>query len=231
MIGQDNGYLKILSFVGMSEKKKDGKRDRLWNCQCGCGNIIVLPTKKFVQKIPRSCGCYKPQGVGNRTNHSYLIKHGLSVKGKRHPLIRLWYNIKTRCYNAKSDADKRNYQNKGITILEEWKHDSVKFVNWAKNNGWKLGLQIDRIDPNKGYHPDNIQFITASENSKKVFTDNPGFKRGSNSHSAKINEEDVRDIKKMLLLGMSNCTIAKIKHIKKNVVYQIKYKKTWKHVE
>lgn len=31
-------------------------------------------------------------------------------------------------------------------------------------NGWEYGLQVDRIDNNKGYFPDNIQFVTRAEN-------------------------------------------------------------------
>jgi hypothetical protein len=31
-------------------------------------------------------------------------------------------------------------------------------------NGWHEGLQIDRIDNNKGYSPDNCRFVTPKEN-------------------------------------------------------------------
>jgi hypothetical protein len=35
-------------------------------------------------------------------------------------------------------------------------------------NGYRLGLSLDRIDVNGNYQPDNCQWITRSENSKRV---------------------------------------------------------------
>jgi len=34
--------------------------------------------------------------------------------------------------------------------------------------GWKPGLQIDRIDPAGDYEPDNCQWLTPSQHSKKT---------------------------------------------------------------
>jgi hypothetical protein len=74
-----------------------------------------------------------------------------------------WNNIKERCYNAKS-KDYKNYGFRGITMCKEWKDDFISFYNWAKSNGYKDGLEIDRIDVNGNYIPNNCQFITSAEN-------------------------------------------------------------------
>jgi hypothetical protein len=48
----------------------------------------------------------------------------------------------------------------------EWsgRRGSIKFVKWALANGYKSGLDIDRIDNTKGYGPDNCRFTTRREN-------------------------------------------------------------------
>ena len=43
-------------------------------------------------------------------------------------------------------------------------NDFVNFYNWAKSNGYKEGLSIDRIDVDGNYEPNNCRRITLSEN-------------------------------------------------------------------
>lgn len=71
--------------------------------------------------------------------------------------------MKQRCLDPKSQGYK-HYGARGITICEEWYADFLVFEAWAKANGYKPGLQIDRIDPNKGYEPGNCRFVTISQN-------------------------------------------------------------------
>ncbi len=234
LVGLDNGYLKVISYAGMKKNKNTGSRG-LWNCQCRCLKMIQITTYQFTSKRPKSCGCYKQKRTGNKYKHDYLIKHGLAKTKngvKIHPVYRMWKNIKHRCYKASEDRPEfKIYRGKGIDMYPDWRENSKSFTDWVLSNGWKPGLCIDRIDPKKGYYPDNCQFLTMSQNSKKVFTDNPMLGRGIHHRDAKINEDDVREIRKLLLLGFSNRSIAKVKGIKDNVVYQIKSGKTWKNIE
>lgn len=82
-------------------------------------------------------------------------------------LYSIWTNIKTRCYNPKYRG-KRYYQDKGITMCDEWSADFKVFETWALNNGYADGLTIDRIDGDKGYYPENCRWATVKEqNSNK----------------------------------------------------------------
>jgi hypothetical protein len=74
--------------------------------------------------------------------------------------------MKRRCYDPKRKAY-INYGGRGIFVCDEWKNDVSKFIQWALGNGYQKGLTIDRIDNDKGYSPDNCQFLTLSENSAK----------------------------------------------------------------
>lgn len=103
----------------------------------------------------------KPKRVGNY-HHNGNPKHGLYREHK--DLFNLWQTMKTRCENPTRDNYER-YGARGISVCEEWQ-EAKNFVEWALSNGYKKGLQLDRIDNNKGYSPDNCRFVTPKENSR-----------------------------------------------------------------
>lgn len=226
MIGFNNEYLTVISF---NEIKRNnlGKTRAFWNCLCKCGNYTIKNTYQLTSGIPKSCGCYNQIRKGNTSNHKYMIKHGLANK---HNLYKVWKNIKTRCYN-KNNKGYKYWGAKGIIICDEWKNDALKFISWCLDNGWKDNLVIDRINNKGNYEPNNCQFITKSENAKKIFIDNLGLHKGSNNKSAIINEKIVSEIKKLLFLKVSKKDIQKKFNISKNIMYQISHNKTWKHVK
>ena len=97
-------------------------------------------------KISKSCG-----------NH----QHGETDT----KLYSVWTNIKQRCLNLNSE-DYPDYGGREIIICPEWINDYTKFRDWALNNGYKEGLQINRINNDGNYEPNNCNFVTAKENSR-----------------------------------------------------------------
>lgn len=89
-------------------------------------------------------------------------KHGIC--GKYPKLYNVWITMIHRCEDAKREKYK-DYGGRGITVCKEWK-DPVKFATWAFSNGYSDGLQIDRINNNGGYCPDNCRWVTPKENSR-----------------------------------------------------------------
>lgn len=85
-------------------------------------------------------------------------------------LYQRWYNMIYRCHNPKSTKYKY-YGEKGITVCEEWKNSFSAFKEWALSSGYADNLQLDRIDNEKGYSPDNCRWITREENLKKEVQD------------------------------------------------------------
>lgn len=71
---------------------------------------------------------------------------------------RLHYDMMRRCYNPKSVMYK-DYGAKGIGVCEEW-HERKAFVDWAKSNGYRKGLKLERVDGSKDYSPENCKFGT-----------------------------------------------------------------------
>src|SRR3989304_76422 len=103
----------------------------------------------------KSCGCfrYKLSGKSN-TKHS-------ESKTK---LYAVWTMIKQRTLNLKNKSYK-NYGGRDINICPEWANDYIVFRDWSLSNGYQEGLQINRINNNGNYCPENCNFVTAKEKS------------------------------------------------------------------
>ena len=145
--------------------KIPGKAGMFWKCKCDCGNDFIAQAKKLNDGRALSCGCLMREHremFGKQaftTNRSGRLIHGMS----KHPLYRVFHGMKQRCYD-KSNIVYKYYGGRGIDICEEWLENPIAFVQWGLSNGWKKGLQIDRIDNDKGYSPENCRFVSPKEN-------------------------------------------------------------------
>lgn len=96
-----------------------------------------------------------------------------------HPLADTWKSMMQRCgYHKGADAKTlARYAGRGITVCNEWRHFKP-FENWCLANGWQPGLQLDRIDNDGPYSPENCRFVTRSQNQRNkrntvMFGDKP----------------------------------------------------------
>ncbi len=89
--------------------------------------------------------------------------HGLSSSR----IYMTWRNMLTRCYNA-SGRDKENYQDRGITVCDRWKHS---FENFYADMGEPPTTKhtLDRFpDVNGNYEPGNVRWATRKEQSRNL---------------------------------------------------------------
>jgi len=142
LTGKKYGMLTVVKY----DHHHNGKI--FWLCQCNCGKTKTIQSGNLKAGKSNSCGCQK----GPK-------KHGLSA----HPLYKIWNAIKTRCLNSKT-IGWQNYGGRGITVCDEWINDPMAFIKWGIKNGWKDGLDIDRINNNADYSPANCRFVTRSKN-------------------------------------------------------------------
>jgi len=151
IVGMKFGRLTIMN----TYLKNTGNRStRFVSALCDCGNTKEVIYGNLKNNITKSCGCYLSETVRERRTTHGLLKHPLYLK---------WHHMKQRCY-LKTWARYSDWGGRGIVVCDEWKNDFMAFYNWAMNNGYENGLQIDRINNDGNYEPSNCRFVTAKEN-------------------------------------------------------------------
>lgn len=167
MIGKKFGRLTVVSFDRLENHKT------YWKCSCDCGLTVIVSGNNLRSGNTKSCGCIRREKAKDRGQQN--AKHGES-HNSRTRLYTIWCGMRQRCYNPNRDSFGL-YGGKGVTICKEWVDSFSAFRDWAYVNGYKeqpMGapfqeaLSIDRIDPSKGYYPENCQWITRSENTARA---------------------------------------------------------------
>jgi hypothetical protein len=83
-------------------------------------------------------------------------RHGMSDSRIYH----IWEAIIQRCLNPKN-PNYENYGKRGINICDEWKIFE-NFLTWTTNSNYSDSLEIERINNNLGYFPENCIWSTRS---------------------------------------------------------------------
>lgn len=144
LVGKKYGRLLVI------EKTTPLNGHTRWLCKCDCGNECIVHGISLKTGNTISCGCYKEE------NAKRLYS---TVRQNDKHLYAVWNGIKQRCRNKNNKAY-HNYGGRGIDIADEWADNYETFYKWAIKNGYKKGLEIDRIDNNGNYCEENCRFTT-----------------------------------------------------------------------
>ena len=128
-----------------------------WICRCRCGNEKRVLVYHLLDGHTQSCGCLHREKLVTRST-----THGC----KHESWYRTYAGMMTRCghWEGASEHESRLYRDRGITVCELWRNSPRAFGDWLLSHGWRQGLQIDRIDNDQGYCPENCRVVTCREN-------------------------------------------------------------------
>ena len=124
-----------------------------WLCRCRCGNERRVLVYHLLDGSTKSCGCLQRE---RRTTHGCTHKTWYAV----------YCDMMKRCGHLEGASERQlsDYRDRGITVCDLWQKSPLDFGDWLLAHGWHKGLQIDRIDNDKGYSPDNCRVVSCREN-------------------------------------------------------------------
>lgn len=142
---------------------------------------------------------------------------------------KLWWKMRTRCYNIKELNEKKCY--KSVLICDEWQ-DYEKYKEWFDKyyiEGWEIDKDLLSVNDIKCYSPDTCCFLPHELNSflstctHKPTTKSPhiGIAKTQNKYEARINTR-----KGMLYLGRFETLDEAI-----NVYNKVKKQRFLEHIE
>jgi len=201
--GNKYNKLTAISFVTRTEKYGQA----IWRFKCDCGNVKDMLSSNVVNLTTKSCGCFAQETISLRSR-----KHGLH-KSK---IYKSWTSMKQRCDNSDTHGYHR-YGGRGIRYSAEWK----SFDGFYKDMGSSYidGYQIDRIDNDGDYEPENCRWSSPMENSQ-------------NKENNKLNPEAVKVIKYALkYMDVTQSKIAKLYSISPSLVTAIKQGRAWSNIK
>ena len=155
-VGLTFNYLTVLEDTG-----KTKGIHKLVKVRCKCGKEKTMQLCKLTNNSTKSCGCYKDSKKTNEHKIAYeYIKNNRRLYG-------IYSDMKSRCLNQKSKAY-NYYGGRGIKVCSEWLGEEgfTTFFEWSMANGYADNLEIDRIDVNGNYEPNNCRWATKKEQSR-----------------------------------------------------------------
>jgi hypothetical protein len=126
-------------------------------CRCVCDNVVEILRTNFLSGRTKSCGCRRSE-----VSRENRLTHGMSKTS----LYACWRSMKTRCYNRNHRAYPW-YGAKGIQVCTEWLDD---FSQFCRDMGptYFPSATLDRLKNEEDYSANNCQWLTKSDNSKKL---------------------------------------------------------------
>lgn len=142
-----------------------GTNKYMAKCLCDCGNIKEILVKNLVNGRTKSCGCSKT--------------HYKNLTGEKSPCFKGYKDIRKTYWNKLAKRSELREQSFSLTMKQGWELFELQNRKCAltglpivfdKCNG-NTTASLDRINTNKGYEVDNVQWVHKDVNKmRNVYT-------------------------------------------------------------
>lgn len=134
-----------------------------WLCQCPCG--VQQLVSKYNLQYGRTSTCLSCRASGTRWSHVYQLWLSAGKPCELKTFRRLYRVVRATIFRCKEGGHER-YAGRGIAVHKPWTEDLSQFLQYLLTlPGHEDGkLELDRIDNERGYEPDNLRFISHLDN-------------------------------------------------------------------
>lgn len=146
--------------IVIEQAGQDSQRNYKWLCRCDCGNKVIVRGYDLKNGHTKSCGCLRKEITMKGST-----KHGHTKNRKRTEEYMSWESMIQRCTNP-NNPQWKDYGGRWIKVCKRWLGENG-FIHFLEDMGEApRGLQLDRIDNNKGYYKENCRWVTSRRNNR-----------------------------------------------------------------
>lgn len=158
-IGHRSGKLTVTGYL---RGHRGGVAALIVKCDCRPDEYSVDHHNFKSFKSTRCSLCAK---TASNVKRYWVYSDAMADDGHRTRLLNRLASAIARCHNTTNKAYP-HYGGRGISVHKQWRESRALFLHYVQTlEGWDVpSFEMDRVDVNGDYEPNNIRFVSRSDN-------------------------------------------------------------------